>query len=638
MTPTEKDSKSIYELEDVSKHMFGVISQKFEEGPATRGLRDAITRAKMSAPPPPEPKPEPKPEPAKPAAQPSASASAPAVQPASSPAPAQPSAAPAAAPAAEQKPDKPAFDPAALAATWIEPIPGGKPAGSDARYEPEHEAVRSEVGKLESVTGGDVDWLKVKRDSTKLLTQKSKDLLIAAYLARALHMLDGFSGLVTGFAMLSELCERFWADMEPPKKKERRRANALSWLFDQLDRELGEYKPTEKDRAGVVQLQLAAKHLFGVIGQQFESEAPPTRGLRDTLSRLEMSLPPEAKPEPPPPPKPEPKPEPPKPAAPPPQAAPPPAAASGPAIAAPQTQAAPANAEEVVQYLAKVGADFLTTANMLRRANQADPLPYRLTRTGLYLHIAKPPPAQPNGNLSVPPPPPDLLTRLGLMKANGKWAEIIEETEGSLARFRFSVDLHYYSALALGALNHGDARDAVIDGVHSLLGRMPTLMVLKFSNGSPLCGPDAKAWVDSEVFPDTGGGGGGGGLPEEVTSKIDKAKKAASGGAFGEAAEIMQAQIERSGSGRNQLMIRMALAEMAATPAPRVALGLYTGLARELESLTLDGWEPELTTRCLQGLIRAQADAAKAKPPLTTDPAFERLCRIDPVAASKLTS
>jgi hypothetical protein len=99
----------------------------------------------------------------------------------------------------------------------------------------------------------------------------------------------------------------------------------------------------------------------------------------------------------------------------------------------------------------------------------------------------------------------------------------------------------------------------------------------------------------------------------------------------------MQAVIDTASNARNRFLVRLALAEMSGGGAPRVALGLFAGLAREAEALGIDQWEPELAARCLQGLVRAQSDAAKAKPPLTTDPAFERLCRIDPEAASKLT-
>lgn len=306
----------------------------------------------------------------------------------------------------------------------------------------------------------------------------------------------------------------------------------------------------------------------------------------------------------------------------------------------PSTQAAPKSAEEAIQYLAKVGGDLISTANLLRRASVRDPLAYRLMRQGLYLHIASPPPAQPNGNTQIPAPAPDLTKRLELMKANAKWAEILEETESSLMRFRFWMDLHWLSATALGQLGHGDARDAVIDGIHSLIGRMPMVMTLNFGNGSPMCSADAKAWIDGEVFVDAGGSGGGGGpggLPDEVVTALADAKKIAGGGKFGDAAKQVQALVDTASNDRNRLLIRLALAEMAGAGAPRVALGLFGGLARELEERGLDRWDPELAARCLQGLVRARAEAEKAKPPLTSDTAFERLCRIDPEAASKVT-
>ncbi len=526
-----------------------------------------------------------------------------------------------------------------MAAAWTGAIPGDSPAGQDARYEPEHEAVRDEVGKLESVTGGEVDWMAVKRDATKILTSTSKDLLMAAYLARALHVLEGFDGLSQGLALLAELAEKFWEDMQPPKKRERRRANAVTWLFDQLERELGDYEPKAQDRPKIEVLQLAFKHLTSVMGQKFENHSPATRGLRDTLTRLEMSLPAEAKPEP----KPEPKaaPTPAAPAAPTAVATAPAAAvrASGASISAPAAQAAPGDAAEVVKYLRNAGTDFIKTAGLLRAADASDPLAYRLMRIGLYLHLSSPPPAESNGKTTIPAPKADLLERLDLMSANGKWGAIIDEIEGALPRARFAIELHYRCSVALAALNHGDARDAVVDGIHSLIGRMPTLLVGKFSDGSPMISPAAKAWIDSEVFPDEGGGGGGGGaggLPEEIQSKIDKAKKSAAGGGFDEALGIMQAQVARGGSARNCFLIRLTMAETAVATAPRLALGLYAGLAHELEGLGIDSWEPALSGKCLQGLIRSQAAAAKAKPPLTTDSAFERLCRVDPAAASKI--
>jgi hypothetical protein len=122
------------------------------------------------------------------------------------------------------------------AGKWLKPIAGVTASGEDTRYDLDHSAARAEVEKLESVTSGDPDWTLVRNSCDSLLRGKTKDLTLASYLARALYELDGLDGLVTGMALIAETCERFWDGMYPPKKKERRRANAITWLFDPVEK------------------------------------------------------------------------------------------------------------------------------------------------------------------------------------------------------------------------------------------------------------------------------------------------------------------------------------------------------------------------------------------------------------------
>ncbi|MCA9704624.1 MAG: HAMP domain-containing protein, partial [Myxococcales bacterium] len=46
----------------------------------------------------------------------------------------------------------------AKAAALLQPISDAKPGGDNASYDPDYDAIRSEVGKLDSPTGGEVDW------------------------------------------------------------------------------------------------------------------------------------------------------------------------------------------------------------------------------------------------------------------------------------------------------------------------------------------------------------------------------------------------------------------------------------------------------------------------------------------------
>lgn len=115
-------------------------------------------------------------------------------------------------------------------AVWLEPIAGEAPGGRDARHEPEHERIRSELEKLSSVHGKVVDWQLIRSDGQALLQNKSKDLLIAGYLAFAWAKLEGLDGLARGMRLLASLMERYPDALQP--QRPRARANALSWFVE----------------------------------------------------------------------------------------------------------------------------------------------------------------------------------------------------------------------------------------------------------------------------------------------------------------------------------------------------------------------------------------------------------------------
>ncbi|MFP3999310.1 MAG: type VI secretion system ImpA family N-terminal domain-containing protein, partial [Desulfobacterales bacterium] len=68
------------------------------------------------------------------------------------------------------------------------PISENAPAGEDITYLPEFEELQNEIDKLTVVTAGagQVDWNRVVELGTMLLSEKSKNLLVTAYMAEAL--------------------------------------------------------------------------------------------------------------------------------------------------------------------------------------------------------------------------------------------------------------------------------------------------------------------------------------------------------------------------------------------------------------------------------------------------------------------
>ncbi|MHC4597840.1 MAG: type VI secretion system ImpA family N-terminal domain-containing protein, partial [Planctomycetota bacterium] len=119
-----------------------------------------------------------------------------------------------------------------LLALGTTPIPGDNPAGSPCRYEPEFETLSAEIDKLENPAGGEMNPGVAVDQASKLLSGKSKDMLVAAYLAFVLLERDGYPGFLTGLTVLRDIMKTFWEDCFPEKTRMRARVSSLEWLVD----------------------------------------------------------------------------------------------------------------------------------------------------------------------------------------------------------------------------------------------------------------------------------------------------------------------------------------------------------------------------------------------------------------------
>jgi type VI secretion system protein VasJ len=152
------------------------------------------------------------------------------------------------------------------------PIPGAKPAGESCRYDPGFEALNGEVEKIGSVTGAEIDWRVVTDNAIQILSQKSKDLTVAAYLTRALHAQEGYKGTREGLVILRDMIKTFWESMWPEASRMRARTSALQWLSDKLAPVI------EKSPAGEPGIQPALdalKEVVAAAGEKFEAAAMP---------------------------------------------------------------------------------------------------------------------------------------------------------------------------------------------------------------------------------------------------------------------------------------------------------------------------------------------------------------------------
>ena len=514
---------------------------------------------------------------------------------------------------------------------FLEAIPGPSPAGAPARLDPAYQLVANEVAKLDAPAGGEVDWKAVVTGAGELLRTKSKDVVLAAFLAHGLQVTAGIDGLATGVGVVADLLDGYWESAFPEVKRLRGRVNAIQWLLERSRATLPAVQAAATDGAAVAGLEVAAQRLAEVVRARFADQAPAMGPLLEEVARLKAEV--EA-------------------ATAPPEPVTAPAAAvaaeSAPAPSAPAAAPLPAapgglgEASQAVDYLRNLGGALASAAAVLRSADGTDPLPYRLLRTAVWLHMQAPPAAN-GGKTPIPPPPEALRKQLAVLAQNQKWSALVEEAEGALLQYRFCLDLHRHTAQALGALGggHARAREAVLIEVRALLGRMPAVATLAFSDGSPLADAQTRTWLDEEVAPRAAGPAGGGASSEDasVAEAIAGARKQLAGGQMAEALAALRALAAGRPDGRDRFRIRLELAKAAAGAGlMAVARATYDELDREAVAHRLDEWEPALAAEVLKGLITATRslgnDPRAVKDGLV--PQYQRLCRVDPAAAHEV--
>lgn len=113
---------------------------------------------------------------------------------------------------------KPPIDAGAVLA----PIAGENPAGEDIRYSQTYEDIKEARRADDLLDRGawqtevkTSDWEKVQKLATEALTNKTKDLQIAAWLTEALIATDGFEGLLTGLKIVTGLLTGYWDSLYP---------------------------------------------------------------------------------------------------------------------------------------------------------------------------------------------------------------------------------------------------------------------------------------------------------------------------------------------------------------------------------------------------------------------------------------
>lgn len=534
---------------------------------------------------------------------------------------------------------------------WLAPISEQSPSGADTASDPRLMAVKGEVKRIGSPTAGPPNWEVVLESGADILEHSSKDLIAGVAIACALQMTQGEPGLTAGLHLVAGLIEGFWTSLYPTRPETRK--SYITWLIDRTSRALSQVPAL--DHPGHVRLSAAAARLNKVIGEKLGRDAPSIRPLREELERL--APPSEPTPEP-------------EPVAAKPSAPSPVTVAEGPRPPAPVAEPVPAPPARAVALgepqggapmtVREVGAALMQAAHQARRANLADAAAYRLLRVGRWLHVAAPPAAaSPGERTAIPRLPKDrreALERLAREGTESASRSLIELSETLFESNTFSLDLHRFSAEALGRLGgaHTQARRAIELEVAGFLRRLPGLPGILDAEGLPLADEQTLRWIAVEASSAEPGARSAGALsasapppepkadgapPREVAHAVsDAAREPPPGAPLSEVFAHLQAQADAARSGDVRFRARLALAAAALHGAKLdLALGIYETLEAECSERRLDDWDPALTSSTLRGYIEClRAIERRGKNPSLESARlilFRRLCKVDPTAA-----
>ena len=519
---------------------------------------------------------------------------------------------------------------------WVigkEPISPDQPTGVDCRYEPEFEELQAQVDKLSSPTEAITDWKKAVALGSQILEQKSKDLLVASYLAVALIHRQQVEGLGIGLRILADLLEQFWENLYPPKKRMRGRVGAIKWWLEKSETALSNLKLEPLPSEQLTQLTDDLDRISHTLTENFKEpfslsaiqefiKKIPDESLQEPEPEEEEKVPPEEK----------------KP------------------LTEKKESPRPPAAEPVDQIVSAKDAQRVINFGLqkirqavafLREENPSDPQVYRWTRMTAWSPVASVPPSE-KGQTRIPPPSGQVTTILNDLRGKGDWKTLLNSAEANLSQFVFWLDLNRLSAEALANLgdNFDDAHEVVCQETAVLIHRLKGLENLSFADGTPFADADTRQWLQGIALGESTGMAGtplildtasGGEDSSSMAEEIQKAQGLAKKKKLVEAVESLQQHLNNSSSEREKLLWRLALAQLLVnSKKPVLAVPHLGHILQDLDLYRLDKWDPELALSALKTVLvgfNAQSDQNSKN---TATEVLSRIATLDPAEALRL--
>lgn len=514
-----------------------------------------------------------------------------------------------------------AWDETPILELGTKPIAGDNPCGEDAADHENYIFVDGEMSKLGRIEVEEPDWRGIERSATELLSNTSKDVEISSALGFALFKSHRYEGLAAWLGLTLGLVQNFWDGLYPARP--RRRKARIETFTDTMEGGWFRENPasSEEDFDALDKCAERIAALDAAITERMPDDPPEfgkfIRRLKEECGK--------------------------RPA----KAAPAPPAERSADTSVTAAPGAPASGEVTVAEPTDRGSASsaaLQAASFLRKADPSDPLAYALVRSVKWARIELP--SSDAGKYQIDPPESSQIDTLQHQHGKQLWENLLKNAE---AAFRTAdplwLDLQFYVVSAMRGLgpSYEKAAETVIGAIAALLRRLGDgLFELTFKGGTPLCGGEARMWIDSEVKTQGEGSGGGGSsaMNGRLSEASEKARKLVSSGKLKEALAEFQEGMAGCSQRRDRFLWRYHTAKLC-FDAQRLQLAapLLEECFEEVRRYKIEEWEPSLASGVAQTLYRCRkllVAAEKSPTPEALDKvreSFAWLCQLDPVAA-----
>lgn len=486
------------------------------------------------------------------------------------------------------------------------------------KHADDFESLKTEIGKL-----GNIDYELVETVSVKITKDGPKDIRVLLYMSLAFLRKDDWERFSEVFEGLGILGEREFGSLYPTR--DRARELAFRWLSeDRFLSLLSLKKPSETAYPHIAKLLESLQKLKSILEKNFPQSSPFPVEFFKQVQSWEKSLKPAptfSTPE-----------------------------TSQQAISEARTGSENSNYDSThgsidvietprqAQELVRKAALFLIKKEPLKPAG------YRLLRCARWDQLVSAPPSR-NGITQLPGPSIQLRDFIKKFSSQTDWKVVLDNSETFFAggANHFLLDLQRISVTACVKLGvqYSLIGDMIIKETAVLIGRIPELVSLSFSDGTPFCDEETRIRFDSEinhVRAQISDSQVAGAVCDPVENDAKTVDSLIASSRFEEALDYLQNRIRESTVERDNFRRLVLMGKLLVkADQPDVAVSVLEALDIRIESHHLEKWDPLFALEAWSALFEAQKAVKIRKPqhfrPEKQSAVLGKISRIDPKKA-----